>query len=340
MKNYLRLTEFFVDISQVNVRKSSAFGRAFTLVELLVVIAVIGVLIALMLAAVQAAREAARKAECSNNLRQLGLAVIEHESALGHFPTGGWGCSWTGDPDRGTESKQPGGWVYNILPYLEEGALHDSGSGLAEIEKRKAATIVIQTPIKILNCPTRRASIPYPNAWPYELYNATTPKQLARADYAINGGNSGSNTIRSGDHGGPPTLEAGDTTFVWVSTKGYSGISYLRSSVTVKQVTDGTTKTYLIGESYLASRHYDTGLIESDRGHMYSGMAPDTVRMAKTSLVPSQDGPVADTLRFGSTHQGGCYFVFCDGSVKVISYEIDPQIHAQYGRRRDGEIVP
>jgi prepilin-type N-terminal cleavage/methylation domain-containing protein len=85
--------------------------RAFTLVELLVVIAIIGVLVALLLPAVQAAREAARRAQCMNHLKQMGLAMENHVSALGVYPT-----------------KQGLGWAYQLLPFLEQNAIKGVGT--------------------------------------------------------------------------------------------------------------------------------------------------------------------------------------------------------------------
>src|SRR5665647_549730 len=104
--------------------------NAFTLVELLVVITIIGILIALLLPAVQAAREAARKMQCSNNLKQLALGCLNHEQAQGFYPSGGWRWSLGGDPDCGFGRRQPGGFLYNLLPYIEQQSLHDMGAGM------------------------------------------------------------------------------------------------------------------------------------------------------------------------------------------------------------------
>src|SRR5688572_15278490 len=108
----------------LRIRRRTA-PQAFTLVELLVVIAIIGILVALLLPAIQAAREAARRTQCMNHVKQLATACMNLENAHKRFPTGGWGFDWVGDADRGYGEDQPGSWLYNILPYVEEQALHD-----------------------------------------------------------------------------------------------------------------------------------------------------------------------------------------------------------------------
>src|SRR5690242_9991349 len=133
--------------------------RAFTLVELLVVIAIIGILVALLLPAVQAAREAARRAECQNHLKQIGIAFLNHENARKILPGAGWSCFYVGDPLWGSGRSQPGGWMYQILPYVEEQALYDlPGDGdktniLAQ--QNKGAFTMQQTPVATFNCPSR-----------------------------------------------------------------------------------------------------------------------------------------------------------------------------------------
>lgn len=146
----------------MNRLKTSRLAGAFTLVELLVVIAIIGILIALLLPAVQAAREAARRTQCKSNLKNVGLALINHEDTHGYLPAGGWGYLWMPDPDAGYGEDQPGSWFYSLLAYIEEGALRDIGSGLPQADKPDALRRLLVAPIQVLNCPSRRAAAPYP----------------------------------------------------------------------------------------------------------------------------------------------------------------------------------
>ena len=221
--------------------------RGFTLVELLVVITIIGILIALLLPAVQAAREAARRAQCTNNLKQLGLASLNHEQTHGFFPTGGWGLYWTGDPDRGFDKKQPGGWIYNILPWLEQESVRDIAKGQADTQKRQSLVISIGTPLTMLNCPTRGRQgkqLPFIssgslNAGP--LRNCNTPQVVARSDYA---GNSGDTLAAY--YADPTSLSVGDNpAYAWPDASTAHGIFHVRSMTRKADITHGTTSTLL-----------------------------------------------------------------------------------------------
>ncbi|MEO2045839.1 MAG: DUF1559 domain-containing protein [Pirellulales bacterium] len=138
--------------------------RAFTLVELLVVIAIIGILVALLLPAIQAAREAARRNSCKNNLKQLALGCLNHESSTGHLPSGGWGNLWVGDADRGSGKNQPGCWLYSVLPYIEQQALHNlpkdgQSDGDPQATQLAGAVKLMESTIDIINCPSRRSGL-------------------------------------------------------------------------------------------------------------------------------------------------------------------------------------
>jgi len=167
--------------------------HGFTLVELLVVIAIIGILIALLLPAVQAAREAARRAQCKNHLKQIGIGFLNHENAHGHYPTGGWGSRWVGDPDRGMGKAQPGGWVFNILPFLEQETVHefaaDGEPDTITATQRAGARQMLETPLAFMNCPSRRSALAYP-LLPYDsqssYFNSEWPQTAARNDYLAN----------------------------------------------------------------------------------------------------------------------------------------------------------
>jgi prepilin-type N-terminal cleavage/methylation domain-containing protein len=306
----------------------SSHRRGVTLMEMLVVISIIGMLMALLLPAVQASRESARRAICQNHLKQLGLAMLNHESAYGRFPSGGWGFSWVGDPDRGTGKSQPGGWTYNLLPYLERGDLARIGQGKPFATKKDDLTAVVQIPVTLFNCPSRRfaelsALAPNPPPINYHFVSA-----VAQTDYAVNAGDF------APDGGpGPPSLQvADDPNYHWVDTSKANGICYLRSDVVRAQITDGGSHTYLIGEKYtMNSAVVDPG----DDQSMYSGYDYDTYRWAKPHKPPLIDGSASAPDRFGSNHPAGCNFIFCDGSIRPISYEIDQEIHRRLANRHD-----
>jgi prepilin-type N-terminal cleavage/methylation domain-containing protein/prepilin-type processing-associated H-X9-DG protein len=304
-------------------------SAGFTLVELLVVITIIGILIALLLPAVQAAREAARLAQCQNNLKQVALGCLNHENVIRRFPTGGWGCAWVGDPDRGTNWRQPGGWIYNVLPYIEQQALHDLGMGGAAWNspaKMAASLQRISTPLPMLYCPTRRRAIAYPftGAEMAKFYNTDTPSVVGRSDYAAN----------SGDY--------------W--TEVVTGIVYCGSLTKMADVTDGASNTYLAGEKYLNPDAYLTGSDGSDNETCYTGDNQDIERWSSFHYpivnpvtdwcLPYQDRPgVQYGYSFGSAHASGFNMAFCDGSVHVMNYSIAPETHRRFANRKDGQTI-
>ena len=253
----------------------------FTLVELLVVIAIIGILVALLLPAVQAAREAARRAECKNQLKQLGLGAMNHESAQGHLPTGGWGWKWTGDPDRGYGLDQPGGWYYNVLGYIEQNAIRQLGSdgnpGVVTQQQKDGTLPAVQAGIAWFMCPSRRGDSVYPleQSSGYLTLDGP-PGVVGRNDYAANGGDR-FNSNRLSTTG--PNLGPGDTVIPPSSTswgnhmrakgisiggrtstvEGGTGVVLQYSLIKLPQVADGTSNTIFLGEKFIPSDQYDTG---------------------------------------------------------------------------------
>lgn len=324
------------------VRRSSAF----TLVELLVVIAIIGVLVALLLPAVQAAREAARRTQCTNNIRQLALGFLNHHDQMQHFPTGGWGYPWVGDPDQGYGKNQPGGWVFNVLPFIEEGALHGLGTGLPDSQKRDASAQRIDSPVSSVNCPSRRPSIAFKRGC-CSAHNTNYRQREARSCYAANLGDSPALVLF--DPVPPTTIAQGeDPGFVWADTSGITGISFQRSETRIAEIEDGTSKTYMIGEKYVNSENYLDGGDPGDDWCMYTGQQDDIYRSTYIDTnvsppnpwTPMQDRPgVVDTGRFGSAHASGCNFAFVDGSGRFMPYSIDGEVHRALGNRADGQVV-
>lgn len=316
--------------------------RAFTLVELLVVIAIIGILAVLLMGGAQQGVEAARRLRCRNNVYQLARAVLIHEQRHGQFPTGGWGWDWVGDPDRGFNKRQPGGWAYNILPYIEQENLwllpKDGQPNVVTQEQKDRANTMVKTPIKLFICPTRRRTMVYPAPWGGTdvAYNATpnttADNVQARCDYAINSGSQKRNEYFSG----PSTLAKGDDpSFKWHDTSELTGLSYERSEIGFAHVRDGKSFTLMLGEKYLNFDHYYTGMDPSDNESWCTGFNNDNFRV--TYYEPRQDRPgMTSTFRFGSAHTAGAHMAFCDGSARLVRYTIDAETFLSLGHRSDG----
>jgi prepilin-type N-terminal cleavage/methylation domain-containing protein/prepilin-type processing-associated H-X9-DG protein len=343
---------------------------AFTLVELLVVIAIIGILVALLLPAIQSAREAARRTHCKNNVKNIALGCLMHVDTYKEYPSGGWGLYYPADPNRGQGPRQPGSWQYNILPFVEENALHDLGKGLASasLDFHNAIIKLHTTPVPLFSCPTRRVSRPITSSWTGILSHNYLTGTAARtgvikSDYAANTGDA---LVWAGDDPPmkqPSSYTQADTTMQWTVTNSCNdrrdkdfktcqdGIMYYRSDVKVQQITDGTAHTYLVGEKAMDPLNYEgtnNGFNYGDNQDIYSGFEWDNHRVAWQAgadyavdyYQPAQDRMGDDNWgRFGSAHSGGLNMAFCDGSIQTVSYNIDSTMHRWLAVRFDGQVT-
>lgn len=242
-------------------------AKAFTLVELLVVIAIVGVLVTLLLPAVGAARETARITQCKNQLKQIALAMLNHETAHGFLPTGGWGFRWVGDAASGYGKEQPGSWAFNILEYIELGDQRalagDFRRDAASEEGQQKMLQLVSTPMPAFLCPSRRGVQAFPfiePAFPYLAYNASACRSgacnVVRGDYRANAGNR-----NHGEETGPAVGQIASHQFrsdIPISGGFYNGVVFQRSRVSFARITDGATKTALLGEKSIIPAHYGT----------------------------------------------------------------------------------
>src|SRR5436190_1950273 len=292
--------------SQGNRRRRDAF----TLVELLVVIAIIGVLVALLLPAVQAARESSRRSKCTNNLKQFGLAFHNHHDTLAVFPDGGenwdpvaWPRTMVGGSPA-TAPKQNWGWGYQILPYIEQSNVWTNGSDAAV----RGATIPIYF------CPSRRK--------PMTIVVGPTnpPIPCGMIDYV---GSAGTD---------PPLPPPQDATTIDIAgaalgngtdgplVRRPGGAPNRGQPVRIAMITDGTSNTMLIGEKRLRPENLGKAQSHDDQGFT-SGWDRDEVCWGIIPPEPDRRGQDG-FYQFGSPHASGFNSVFCDGSVRMIPYNI------------------
>jgi type II secretory pathway pseudopilin PulG len=334
------------------------------LVELLVVIAIIGILVALLLPAIQAAREAARRSQCKNNLKQLGIASQLFHDTHKFFPSAGWGDWWVGCPDQRMGERQPGSWAYQLLGHIEETARSGIGQGFkcGDPASRAAIGQMIATAIPTFYCPSRRTAQPYPMPdYGRGITNFDPPALAGRSDYA---GNIGDAPYVGTDEG-PRSIAEYDI-YGWkfsgqifvdkVRSKtncstGHTGVVFQRSAISIRQITDGTSHTYLLGEKNLHVDHYETGGARNDDQSMYTGWNEDTVRSTAITLLPNgtmvtaasfppfPDEQAHHTWSFGGPHPGIWQALFCDGSVHSLPYDMEVFIHRDLGNRQDGNVI-
>ncbi|QDT68810.1 Type II secretion system protein G precursor [Planctomycetes bacterium MalM25] len=293
-------------------------GKGFTLVELLVVIAIIGILVALLLPAVQAAREAARRTSCTNNMRQISLAIQNYVDTKENFPN-----NRTHNANTGIT------WVVQVMPYMEEQNTFDLWEQ-AKFNFRSAPDEVRQYHVVAMSCPSRRDSmLATGEKQPPAAGNqggGTGPidsKIGACGDYANNGGSNMNGSSFWSNNNGPflPRQNIKDP----------------QSKKTFAHVTDGTSQTFLIGEKHVMletmGRHF------YDRS-MYDSKDADTVtRVASRNSLLAKSPNESYKRQFGSTHPGVVQFGFIDGHVDPIATDIDGRTLQLFSEIADGEVI-
>lgn len=301
--------------------------RAFTLVELLVVIAIIGVLVALLLPAVQSAREAARRMQCSNNIKQLSLAVHNYQTAMqGQMPISS-GFSAEGPAPSAQRSGK--GWIVCILPSVEQQALYDvfaqhgfsgdfgSNGGI----KSANCAAAMKTNLPMLKCPSD----------PSSKQLLTTQNQFENIEVAST---NYKGVIGDAKMGGSSSIHPSPTADCHNTTK-CAGIFYRNSyqdNITIGAIKDGTSNTFMVGEDLPSQNQHSAAFYCN--GDYASCHAPLNFK-----FKPAKPSDWPNTLSFRSEHTGGAFFGLCDGSVRFVSETINYDLYRGLSTKDRGEVV-
>ncbi|MGC4006223.1 MAG: DUF1559 domain-containing protein [Pirellulales bacterium] len=263
--------------------------RGFTLVELLVVIAIIGILMSLTLPAIQSVRENGRVTQCQNNMLNLYKASAGYESQFRVMVTGGWSQRWVGQPRYQLE-KQPGGWIYQCLPFMEENALA-TAEGIAGSQQRAQAVL------PGLFCPTRRAptALSFSTNDLLDALGTVSTTTAGRGDYAGSCGTLNT-TICDSPSAAPTTISPPSTT-TW-SFATMNGAIIQRRGNRPPDIGDGKSRTYMFGEKAIAANQVDVGAA-GDAYPPLTGFGSSTIR-STSSPIQSDFQNQAMNCAFGS----------------------------------------
>ncbi|MFZ4079591.1 MAG: DUF1559 domain-containing protein [Pirellula sp.] len=316
-------------------KSNSTHRTGFTLVELLVVIAIIGILVGLLLPAVQAAREAARRIQCTNNLKQMGLALQNYEGSHRTFPPGFISRvtgSWSGVPNDPIPEAGPGWSVFSmILPNMELNALH-RGIDFSLPISAPANQSARSTRVPGYQCPSDDWNEPVA-LWPSSI----GIRDLAPTSYI-------------GCLGGGDPANAPRYTAIYEETP-FNGMFHRNQPIRHAHITDGTSNTIGIGErSSMFAPNGWAGVIPNAqtvfspriaqaRGQTVGQTTRPAITMA--SVHVRSGGPNAPTGSpggFWSPHSGGCLFLLMDGSIQSIANNVDMQVYRALAGRNDGQI--